>query len=123
MVGWLIVISTQTPEERDAGVGRSEAVLANWETSVGGNAWLRALVEAGKAVQLVRGGYPDRYTASAADVLPLIDAGRPPSGASAAEDEDGSIARTRVREVIFHPDRIAACPADRVLTIEVWDLS
>jgi hypothetical protein len=25
--------------------------------------------------------------------------------------------------VIIHPDRIAACPADKLLTIDVWDQS
>jgi hypothetical protein len=25
--------------------------------------------------------------------------------------------------VIIHPDRIAACPPDKLLTIEVWDQS
>ena len=37
MIGWWIVIAAQTPEERDApNSDRKAAVLANWETSVGG---------------------------------------------------------------------------------------
>ncbi len=29
MIGWWIVIAAQTPEERDTGIGRRDAVLAN----------------------------------------------------------------------------------------------
>ena len=50
MIGWWIVIAAQTPEERDTGIGRRDAVLANWETSVGGNGWVQRLVDEGKAV-------------------------------------------------------------------------
>ena len=53
MIGWWIVIAAQTPEERDTGIGRREAVLANWETSIGGNGWVQRLVDEGKAVQLL----------------------------------------------------------------------
>lgn len=55
MIGWWIVIADQTPEERDTGIGRREAVLANWETGVGGNSWVQRLVDEGKAVQLLSG--------------------------------------------------------------------
>ena len=44
MIGWWIVIAAQTPEERDTGIGRRDSVLANWETSVGGNGWVQWLV-------------------------------------------------------------------------------
>ena len=54
MIGWWIVIAAQTPEERDTGIGRRDAVLANWETSVGGNGWVQRLVDEGKAVQRKR---------------------------------------------------------------------
>lgn len=61
MIRWWIVIAAQTPEELDTGIGRRDAVLANWETSVGGNGWVQRLVDEGKAVQLLSGGYPSRY--------------------------------------------------------------
>lgn len=41
MIGWWIVIAAQTPEERGApNSDRKAAVLANWETSVGGIDWV-----------------------------------------------------------------------------------
>jgi DNA invertase Pin-like site-specific DNA recombinase len=48
-----VVISTQSPEERDAIVDRKESVLANWETGTGGIRWLEKLVEEGKITELV----------------------------------------------------------------------
>ncbi len=37
--------------------------------------WIEHLTEAGKAIKLAGGGYPNRYTARAGDVLPLIEGG------------------------------------------------
>ena len=123
MIGWWIVIADQTPEERDTGIGRREAVLANWETGVGGNSWVQRLVDEGKAVQLLSGGYPNRYTAKANDVLPLIANG-PPARNDPVVISDGHVMPVnRAREVIVHHDKIATCPLDKILNIEVWDLS
>lgn len=110
MLGWWIVISTQTPEERERADQdtRRAAILANWEASVNGSRWVYQLVKQGKATQLSSGGYPNRFTAKACDVLPLIAHGLP--------DHDGVTA-------IIHPDRIAACPSDKLLTVDVWDQS
>ena len=123
MIGWWIVIAAQTPEERDTGIGRRDAVLANWETSVGGNGWVQRLVDEGKAVQLLSGGYPSRYTAKASDVLPIIENGPPARNDPAVIGDDHVMPVNRVRDVVLHHDKIATCPPDKVLTIEVWDLS
>ena len=72
MLGYWIVVSTQTPEERDAIIDRKKSVLAEWETGVGGIRWLEKLVEEGKATKLRGDGYPNRYTSTANIVLPLI---------------------------------------------------
>jgi hypothetical protein len=79
MLGWWIVISMQTPEERDRADQdtRRAALLANWEASVNGSRWVHQLVEQGKATQLSSGGYPNRFTAKACDVLPLLANGVP----------------------------------------------
>ena len=119
----VIVIAAQTPEERDTGIGRRDAVLANWETSVGGNGWVQRLVDEGKAVQLLSGGYPNLYTAKASDVLPIIESGPPARNDPAVIGDDHVMPANRARDVILHHGKIAACPPDKVLTIEVWDLS
>ena len=110
MIGWWIVIAAQTPEERDTGIGRRDAVLANWETSVGGNGWVQRLVDEGKAVQLLSGGYPNRYTAKASDVLPIIENGPPARNDPAVIGDDHVMPVNRVRDVVLHHDKIAACP-------------
>ncbi len=51
MLGYWIVVSTQTPEERDAIIDRKKSVLAEWETGVGGIRWLEKLIEEGKATK------------------------------------------------------------------------
>ncbi|MGV9269048.1 hypothetical protein ACWDRR_30765 [Kitasatospora sp. NPDC003701] len=115
MLGWWIGISTQTPEQRD-GAGdeaRKAALLGHWEIGLGGLDWLTGLVAEGRAAQLLHHGYPSRFTARAGDVLPLLAA----AGAPGAGPTAGAFL------LELHPDRIAACPADRVLTIDAWDLS
>lgn len=72
MLGYWIVVSTQTPEERDAIIDRKKSVLAEWGTGVSGIRWLEKLVEEGKATKLRGDGYPNRYTSTADIVLPLI---------------------------------------------------
>ncbi len=52
MLGYWIVFSTQTPEERDAIIDRKKSVLADWGTGVRGIRWLEKLFEEGKATKL-----------------------------------------------------------------------
>ena len=115
MGGWNISISTLTEEEKDrADIPTIRASqLAHWDVYRGGGlAWIDDLVASGKAVQLAKGGYPNRYTANAADVLPHI--------------EDECVKRSaldRRSMDTFHKERMSACRDDQVLTIYVWDLS
>lgn len=54
MIGWWIVVSTQSPEERDRAdqEARRAATLAMWEDGAEGIRWLEALTEAGEAAKL-----------------------------------------------------------------------
>lgn len=123
MIGWCIVVAAQTPEERDRSVDRQEAVLANWEVGPGGLDWLQQLVIEGKATWLARNGYPNRYTANASDVLPLLAGGPPAHRGAAIIGDDYVMPANWKGKVILHEDRIAACPPDQVLTIDAWDQS
>ncbi|MCX4545920.1 hypothetical protein [Streptomyces sp. NBC_01565] len=111
----MIIISSQTPEQRDRSTvdDRKAMILASWDVGLFGLDWLTALVQDGKARQLSGDGYPNRYTARAADVLPLLAHGVPPNA-----DPHFDPGR-----MILHQDRVAACPADQVLTIDAWDQS
>lgn len=129
MLGYWLVVSTQTPEQRDSGDGRKEAVLAEWETGVGGIDWIEKLVEEGKATRLRGDGYPNRYVCAAAVVLPLITSDSiKPSTAGPwvfGVDEGDEYAQPPgwMGKVNLRPENIHACPIDAVLTIDAWDQS
>ncbi len=111
MQGWSMMITLETPQQRDAPIPMDkEAILAHWDTGSFGTRWVKRLAEAGKASEHLRGGYPNRYVALARDVLPLID-------------NDGIAHDDYVRDVKLYRDRIAACPPEQAVTVEVWDLS
>ena len=73
MLGWSFCILNLPPEKADRLFGRdahAPFVLATWEAGIGGLDWVETLRKAGKATQLKNGGYPNRYTALAADFAP-----------------------------------------------------
>ena len=120
MLGWFIIISTQTPEERDAGSDQDRN-LASWEAGLFGIDWLKALVSDGKATQLAFDGYPMRFAAAAGDVLPLIGAG-PPTPKSPLVIGDDYVQRPgwSGKATIQHA-KIACCRPDLMVTIDAWD--
>ncbi|WP_159252284.1 hypothetical protein [Xanthomonas phaseoli] len=129
MLGYWIVVSTQTPEERDAIIDHKKSVLAEWETGVGGIRWLEKLVEEGKATKLRGDGYPNRYTSTADIVLPLItgDAIKPADDGiwvfGMDEGEEYAQPPGWMGKVNLRPERIRDCPTDAALTIDAWDQS
>lgn len=131
MIGWWIVVSTQTPEERDKADqdARRTTILAQWETGAEGIRWIERLTDEGKATKLSGFGYPNRYTAKAADVFPLIEGGgiQPPKDGmwifGIDEGEEYAQPPGWMGKLELHADRVAACPVEHVLTIEAWDQS
>jgi len=123
MLGWWIVVAAQTSEERDEAVDRKSTTLATWEVGPGGLDWLQTLVKTGRATQLSFSGYPNRYTAKASDVLSLLESGPPAHIGPAVIGDDYVMPANWKGIITFHQDRIAACAADQVLTIEAWDQS
>jgi hypothetical protein len=130
MVGWAVILSAQTPEERDADRKDKSKVLFTWETGVWGLEWLQQLVRGGSVKEhSLKGGYPNRYTAPAQVLLPLFQNGPPLSAGPdvLAYDEskrkDVIVRGDQNWNVIMHPERIAACPSEQLLTVEVWDQS
>ena len=97
--------------------------MATWETNVHGADWIQRLVKEGRVTQLQAGGYPSRYTARAGDVLPLLAGGTPVHDGPTGSGEDVVMPGKRFGNTIIHRDKIARCPPDKVLTIDVWDKS
>lgn len=109
MLGWWIII---TEGQADGVLPSKDGSLASWEAGLSGLRWLNDLVANGKAQKLRGDGYPNRYEARAADVLPLLD------------EVTGRIDFThKLFKPKFDRERIAACPPDLTLTIDAWDQS
>lgn len=125
MLGWFIIISTQTPEQRDASSSSpdKEGNLASWEAGIGGTDWLNELVKQGKAARLSFGGYPSRYTAAARDVFPLIASGPPAYKGVPVIGDDYYTPGGWIGTATIDRDKIAQCPLDQQLTIDAWDQS
>lgn len=118
MLGWWILIKQQA-----AAGGGDAPVIASWETSLGGADWLEKLVSEGKATQLSHSGYPNRYTAIASDVLPLIASGIPPHEGIDVIGDDYMLPAGWMGEIILKQENFDACPPSQTLAIEVWDMS
>ncbi|MDN2710186.1 hypothetical protein O0880_12225 [Janthinobacterium sp. SUN118] len=121
MSGWWTIISTDTPQRMaDMTKVNKEAFLATWEAGLFGADWIAQLCAQGKATQLSSNGFPNRYTALAGDILPLLENG-------IAVAQDGVFPRDQPTGwpgcITVHGDRIAACAPGQLLTIEVWDQS
>lgn len=120
MLGWWILVSLQTPDERKASIaGGKPFVMAQWETGLSGRDWIQRIVESGEITPVHTGGYPDQYTAKAQHILPLIAHG--PAPYSLSPDIVGKL--RRIAEVIIVPELIESCSPEQMLTIETWDLS
>ncbi|WP_425254549.1 hypothetical protein ACPJXG_13485 [Janthinobacterium sp. NFX145] len=121
MSGWWTIISTETPEQMaDMTQVNKDAFLATWEAGLFGADWIAQLCQQGKATQLTFNGFPNRYTALASDIVPLLQAG-------IAEALDGEFPQGQLTGwpgcITVHKNRIAVCEPDQLLTIEVWDQS
>ena len=122
MLGWLVVIAhAEAPEpvKRDG-----TRTLASWQTSIGGLDWIDALVAKGAATWCSGAGYPSRYLTSAAEVLPLINAGRPPAHIGMAVIGDDYVLPSGWSgDFMRNAYCIASCRSTDPIAIEAWDLS
>jgi len=132
MLGWGIIVYALSPEEKDRADQneRESAILAKWDAGLFGIRWLAELVQSGAAEQLSKYGYPNKYTAKAKHILPIIKG----EDVQLSDDECWVFCTDENGEEIaqppgwsktlqFHEDRILACTVDQILTIDAWDLS
>lgn len=129
MLGYWIQISPLTPDELDAISGRKRPTLADWETGITGLDWLELLVNNGNATKLKGDGYPSRYISYGRHVFPFVLAytsGETNCRNVSIDLGDGTkylgkndwISKARVDGTMFRSFSI-----DRLITIDVWDLS
>src|SRR5215510_10503634 len=115
VLGWHILIF------RQAATGREQ--LAEWETSLGGTAWLDALVKQNKAVYVEgNGGYPMVYTASAGVLASALASGPPGYAGPTVVGDDYVKPSGWIGGATIDAERLGACEPDEELTIHAWDL-
>jgi hypothetical protein len=91
-------------------------LVASWEAGVRSMWFLtRDLVETGKATQLSFNGYPNRFTVAAGDLVPFIIDGPPTWKDEHGQEHTGRLAISR--------EKLAALPADHMLTVDLWDVT
>lgn len=121
MLGWGIQVFNVNPVQKLELKGKdafAPYLLATWEAGLDGLDWIYELKANGKAVQLQNDGFPNRYAAKAADVLPFIRHRLPSYSTQWVDGEDG----IEYLSVKRHPDNIEGCPLDATVTIDAWDL-
>lgn len=125
MLGWHITVSRQVNGGSLPATPESELgpPLAVWQARFRGLDWLEALVASGRAVALGGNGYPTRFTARVADVVPTVLAGPPEANAIWRTDPhdvvtDAWMGSTRIDRV-----GLAACAPDEWLSVVAFDES
>lgn len=127
MLGWWITVSSLSPAAKDSASReeKNDNTLATWETGLGGTSWLENLAAQGKATwDRSNDGYPWRFVARAADVLPLLTAGLPKhDGVLTISDEEFVTPAGWSSQVQLRKKAVSLCAPDAFLTVDAWDQS
>jgi len=123
MLGWQITVKDESMESLI--FDYESSILAKWEIKPSRMQWLYDLPQTRKATNLTDYGdsYYWRYNVLARDVLPLIENGPPESADHIVlpEPPDRPIDEKWISKIVFYKDRIASCPEDHKLWIDVID--
>ena len=125
MLGWYISVyrlpkAGYKPAEK---LPKQASCIARWEADVEGTRWLDNLVQKGRALVLSEFGYPDRYTARATDILPILRSGPPFEQLKRPLEEFLTTPPTSDWRGGFDAAAADACQPNEWLVIEVWDQS
>ena len=125
MLGWNIGVYRQGTEATEPATFESDSAdrVAVWQTGLGGLRWIDDLVEQGRAVALGGNGYPLRYTARAADLVPVIEQGPPNANTHWIYGVNDTLGPAWDGKTVFHEDVARDCSPDEWLLIEAWDES
>jgi hypothetical protein len=122
-LGWMISVYRQSNGgSTPASFGTQQGDrLAVWQTGPVGIRWLDELVEQQKAVHLGGNGYPIRYTATAADVVPRIRDDPPGAKPVWTHDPGDIVTSDWLGKTTYFFE--GAMRADEWLIVEAWDES
>lgn len=125
MLGWHITVYRQTagefaPAEFETTPGFR---LAVWQTGLLGLHWIKALVKAGRVIDLGGNGYPYRYTAQVKEITQQILDGPPEAKVTWSREAFDNITEGWVGRTLVETDELKRCDPDEWLLIEVFDES
>ena len=122
MLGWEFFVHIAT--ERVPGQPHTDRALANWMTGLGGTDWIDTLVTTGAATDLGgNGGYPCRYSLTAAEFLKAVKDGVPKHKGPDVFSTKYVVRGGWIGEAIIDLERLHALPPDTMLEVEAWDQS
>ena len=116
MLGWKIYITQESSTDK------SEYLMI-WSAGIGGLDWLDQLVKDGLAQDLGGNGYPDRYSAKAAVILPMVVPVLPNYEGKFVIGDDYVLAGGEHWGIKLNQSKIDACSPEETLIIEAWDES
>jgi hypothetical protein len=125
MLGWHISVYRQ----RDGGAAPAPDAkpegprIAVWQAGLDGCGWIDELARTGKAINYGGTGYPNRYTARARDVIPIIRAGPPDARSVWAAGEHDVLTSGWAGSTAIDEEAAARCAPDEWLLVEIWDES
>jgi hypothetical protein len=121
-LGWEFIVCKKS--DVDAAGNTNEApILARWTASLGADRWIEDLAAAGIATDLGGNGYPNRFVAPAAVVVPILMPGPPKHTGPLVIGDDYVHPGGWSGEAEINLARMSALAPTEMLVIEVWDQS
>lgn len=122
MLGWEFFITRQG-EERPWLKGREDSSFARWKAGLGGDNWIRNLVEIGIATDLGGSGYPNSYLVSASAICKILGGGLPKHDGPLVIGDDYVMPGGWRGDGFVDIDRLRALDPGEMLLVEAWDQS
>jgi hypothetical protein len=116
MLGWKIYITQESSPDKSKS-------LMSWSTGIGGLDWLDQLVKDGLAQDLGGNGYPSKYSAKAAVLLPRVVPALPSHEGKPVIGDDYVLEGKEHWGIVIDQSKIDACGPDEILLIDAWDES
>jgi hypothetical protein len=125
MLGWHISIYRQTDEGKSPATFESPegSRLAVWQAGVGGLDWLSKLIDEGKAISLGGSGYPYRFTATAAHLIPHFIESPPQAHDKWLLGAGDIVTDNWEGKTVIDGNAATQCRPDEWLLVEAWDES